>query len=93
MCNGYALVKPHESVIYSCMQAPYTDEGWVDDKNDTFGWAKSMFGGGKKKEPVEAEEEEAPPARQRGRVVKGKAAQGRKTQKEDEPEKKRWPWG
>jgi hypothetical protein len=26
------------------VQAPYTDEGWVDESADAFGWAKGLFG-------------------------------------------------
>lgn len=30
------------------VQAPYTDQGWVDEEADPFKWAKNLFGGKKK---------------------------------------------
>lgn len=38
------------------LQAPYTDQGWVDEEADPFKWAKNIFGGKKKKEEVKDDE-------------------------------------
>jgi hypothetical protein len=38
------------------MQAPYTDEGWVDQDADPFKWAKGLLGGKKKKKDSESDD-------------------------------------
>lgn len=40
------------------LQAPYTDQGWVDEDADPFKWAKNLFGGKKTEEAKEEAKEE-----------------------------------
>lgn len=71
------------------LKAPYTDEGWVDEGGDPLGWAKSLFGGGKKKEELGGKSKEESGGRARSRRASADEAKG--TQPQAKPERK-LPW-
>lgn len=51
--SRHCLLAPNAADDAPWVQAPYTDQGWVDEEADPFKWAKNLFGGKKKEEAKE----------------------------------------